>query len=390
MVFYVSSLDGKMDEVIRALQTYYARGHLAFEGLPGTGKTRFVEFLAEKLNKPLSILMASGDTLEADILGRRELRSKDGGSETVFEKSKHMKVIEEGGIFYIDEAIALRSEIWPTLFPWLDTRRRGVLPNGEEIGGTDYMIVISYNPTEIGRVGSQMPEPALDRFNTLRFSYHEPEVQLLISLVETGYLSQEKFEEMVMSISKVGGSTQYRGIYLGEKTFIPMIWDSGCWRDVNGRKIGEEPSFAYVSLREIPREAMDKLVEEFGLGEHSANLRKIVDLVDKLRQIYEQGTIQLQNVELADLISSYLHQKLAPGQIRCPTQRILHKAIDAYLETYRIFGEDDAVNESVERVADNLSANLKPSQSVEVRKIVDAVAYYVGLRKIPLEKLEGI
>lgn len=390
MVFYVSSLDGKMDEVIRALQTYYARGHLAFEGLPGTGKTRFVEFLAEKLNKPLSILMASGDTLEADILGRRELRSKDGGSETVFEKSKHMKVIEEGGIFYIDEAIALRSEIWPTLFPWLDTRRRGLLPNGEEVGGTDYMIIVSYNPTEIGRVGSQMPEPALDRFNTLRFKYHEAEVQLLISLVEIGKLSEEKFEEMVMSVSKIGGSVQYRGILLDEKGFIPMVWDSGCWRDVKERKVEEEPSFTYVAARDIPREYSDKLMEEVGLGEHISNMRKIVDFVDKLRQIYEHGTIQLQNVELADLISSFLHQKLAPGQIRCPTQRILHKAIDAYLETFKIFGEKDAVNESVERVADNLSANLKPSQASEVRKIVDAVAYYVGLRKIPLETLEGI
>ncbi|MEM2046629.1 MAG: AAA family ATPase [Candidatus Jordarchaeales archaeon] len=390
MVFYVSSLDGKMDEVIRALQTYYARGHLAFEGLPGTGKTRFVEFLAEKLNKPLSILMASGDTLEADILGRRELRSRDGGSETVFEKSKHMKVIEEGGIFYIDEAIALRSEIWPTLFPWLDTRRRGLLPNGEEVGGTDYMIVVSYNPTEIGRVGSQMPEPALDRFNTIRFKYHAAEVQLLISLVEIGKLSQEKFEEMVMGVSKSGGPVQYRGMLLEEDRFVPMIWDSGSWRDVKEKKIEEEPSFTYIAARDIPREYSDRLMEEVGLGEHILNMRKIVDFVDKLRQIYEYGTIQLQNVELADLISSFLHQKLAPGQIRCPTQRILHKAIDAYLETYRIFDEKDAVNESVERVADNLSANLKPSQAAEVRKIVDAVAYYVGLRKIPLETLEGI
>jgi len=338
----------------------------------------------------LSILMASGDTLEADILGRRELRSKDGGSETVFEKSKHMKVIEEGGIFYIDEAIALRSEIWPTLFPWLDTRRRGLLPNGEEVGGTDYMIVVSYNPTEIGRVGSQMPEPALDRFNTIRFKYHTAEVQLLISLVEIGKLSQEKFEEMVMNVSKIGGPVQYRGILMEKDVFIPLIWDSGSWRDMREKKMEEEPSFTYVATRDIPREYSDRLMEEAGLGEHIPNLRKIVDFVDKLRQIYEYGTIQLQNVELADLISSFLHQKLAPGQIRCPTQRILHKAVDAYLETYRIFGEKDAVNESVERVADNLSANLKPSQAVEVRKIIDAVAYYVGLRKIPIETLEEI
>ena len=114
------------------------------KGPTGCGKTRFIEYMGQKLNRKVYTVVCHDDLSAADLVGRH-LIDENG---TYWSDGPLTKAVREGGICYLDEIIEARKDTTVVLHSLADYRR--VLPidrTGEVIEAhPDFMLVVSYNP----------------------------------------------------------------------------------------------------------------------------------------------------------------------------------------------------------------------------------------------------
>lgn len=114
------------------------------KGPTGCGKTRFVEHMAWKLNRPLITIACHDDLAASDLIGRYLIRH-DG---TVWQDGPLTRAVREGAICYLDEVVEARPDTVVVLHSLADYRR--VLPidkTGESIeAASGFQLVVSYNP----------------------------------------------------------------------------------------------------------------------------------------------------------------------------------------------------------------------------------------------------
>ena len=72
---------------------------LLLKGPTGTGKSRFVEYMAHKLDKKLYTVACHEETSATDLIGRYIIK----GAETVWVDGPMTKAVKEGAILYLDE-----------------------------------------------------------------------------------------------------------------------------------------------------------------------------------------------------------------------------------------------------------------------------------------------
>ena len=114
------------------------------KGPTGCGKTRFVEHMAWRLERPLITVACHEDLSSTDLVGRFLLE----GEETVWHDGPLTSAVRNGAICYLDEIVEARKDTVVIIHPLTDHRRR--LPI--EKRGTfleapaDFMLVVSYNP----------------------------------------------------------------------------------------------------------------------------------------------------------------------------------------------------------------------------------------------------
>jgi len=117
---------------------------LLVKGPTGCGKTRFVEHMAARLNRPLITVACHDDLSAADLVGRFLI----GGGDTVWVDGPLTRAVREGAILYLDEVVEARKDTTVVLHPLSDHRR--VLPldrTGELLPASpEFMLVMSYNP----------------------------------------------------------------------------------------------------------------------------------------------------------------------------------------------------------------------------------------------------
>ncbi|WP_156499969.1 AAA family ATPase, partial [Oleiphilus sp. HI0061] len=89
------------------------------KGPTGCGKTRFVEHMAKKLDRPLYTIACHDDLSATDLVGRH-LIGKDG---TYWQDGPLTRAVREGGICYLDEVIEARKDTTVVLHPLSDHRR---------------------------------------------------------------------------------------------------------------------------------------------------------------------------------------------------------------------------------------------------------------------------
>jgi nitric oxide reductase NorQ protein len=182
---------------------------ILLKGPTGCGKTRFVRYMAEKLNRPLITVACQEDLAAADLTGRFLL---EGGS-TVWRDGPLTRAVREGAICYLDEVVEARADVMTLIHPLTDDRR--VLPLdrlGEEVQAPDsFLVVISYNPG-YQSVSKQLKESTRQRFVSLPFDYPNPEIEAEIVLRETGC-----DHDIAKQLVKLGiGSRNLRASGLGE------------------------------------------------------------------------------------------------------------------------------------------------------------------------------
>ena len=132
------------DEIEMYKAAYTNRMPVMLKGPTGCGKSRFVEYMAYTLGKPLITVACNEDMSASDLVGRF-LLDKEG---TIWKDGPLAMAARYGGICYLDEVVEARQDTTVVIHPLTDYRRTLPLDiKGELIEAhPDFQLVISYNP----------------------------------------------------------------------------------------------------------------------------------------------------------------------------------------------------------------------------------------------------
>jgi nitric oxide reductase NorQ protein len=178
--------------------------HLAvmLKGPTGCGKTRFIEYMAWRLNRRLITISCHDDLTASDLVGRFLIRH-DG---TAWQDGPLTRAVREGAICYLDEVVEARQDTVVVLHPLTDYRR--VLPidkTGETIPAADgFQLVVSYNPG-YQRMLKDMKPSTRQRFVALDFTFPPPGREAAIVEHEGGV-------ELTIARGLVGLGQRLRGL----------------------------------------------------------------------------------------------------------------------------------------------------------------------------------
>jgi nitric oxide reductase NorQ protein len=158
------------DEIKLFEAAFAARIPVMLKGPTGCGKTRFVEYMSYRLNRPLITVACHEDLFASDLLGRYLLK-KD---ETVWVDGSLTQAVRMGAICYLDEIVEARKDTTVVIHPLTDNRRTLSIDKKGEIvqAHPDFMMVISYNPG-YQSVLKDLKQSTRQRFISLEFDYPE-------------------------------------------------------------------------------------------------------------------------------------------------------------------------------------------------------------------------
>ena len=171
------------DEVSLYKAAYDARMPVMLKGPTGCGKSRFVEYMAWKLNRPLITVACNEDMTASDLVGRFLLDING----TRWQDGPLTLAARMGAICYLDEVVEARQDTTVVIHPLTDHRR--VLPlekKGELVNAhDDFQIVISYNPGYQSLM-KDLKQSTKQRFAALDFNYPDAETETEIVAHEGG------------------------------------------------------------------------------------------------------------------------------------------------------------------------------------------------------------
>lgn len=156
---------------------------LMLKGPTGCGKTRFVEFMAARLQRPLITVPCHDDTSAADLMGRWLVK----GGDTVWLDGPVTRAVREGAILYLDEIAEARPDVIVALHPLTDHRRHLFVDRcGEHLEAPPtFQLVVSFNPG-YQRGWKELKPSTRQRFVALTFDYPSAEVETTILTHEAG------------------------------------------------------------------------------------------------------------------------------------------------------------------------------------------------------------
>ena len=188
------------------------------KGPTGCGKTRFVEYMAWKLGRPLAVVKEKGkktqevdegeirvplvtiacheDLTASDLVGRYLLDAEG----TRWIDGPMTRAVKAGAILYLDEVVEARKDTTVLIHPLTDHRR--ILPvekTGQIIEADDrFMLCISYNPHYQSAL-KDLKHSTRQRFISVEFDYPPAEIEAEIVQRESGCTA-----EMALSLARLG------------------------------------------------------------------------------------------------------------------------------------------------------------------------------------------
>lgn len=171
------------EEVALFAAAYADRTPVMLKGPTGCGKTRFVEHMACRLEKPLITVARHEDMTAADLVGRHLLDAHG----TVWHDGPLTLAVRHGAILYLDEIVEARQDTTVVIHPLTDDRRVLPIEKRNELvhAHPDLQLVVSYNPGYQSAV-KDLKESTKQRFVALDFGYPPPEVEAEIVAHEAG------------------------------------------------------------------------------------------------------------------------------------------------------------------------------------------------------------
>lgn len=172
---------GKEKEVFR--HAWQSRLPLMVKGPTGCGKTRFIQHMAESLDRPLITVACNEDTSATDLLGRHLLL----GGETKWVDGPVTRAVREGALLYLDEIAEARADALVVIHSLSDHRRELYLDRtGEQLHADErFMLIVSYNPG-YQRSLRELKPSTRQRFIALSFGYPAEAQEIEIIATETG------------------------------------------------------------------------------------------------------------------------------------------------------------------------------------------------------------
>ncbi len=180
-------------EVDLYLAAYEARMPVMIKGPTGCGKSRFIEYMAWKLNKPLITIACNEDMTASDLVGRFLLDANG----TKWQDGPLTVAARIGAICYLDEIVEARQDTTVVIHPLTDHRRqlplekKGELVNAHE----DFQLVISYNPGYQSLM-KDLKQSTKQRFGGIDFDYPDTDTEAEIVAHESG-LNREDAARLV-------------------------------------------------------------------------------------------------------------------------------------------------------------------------------------------------
>ncbi len=171
------------DEVALFEAAYANRLPMMLKGPTGCGKTRFIEYMAWRLGKPLVTVACHEDLTASDLVGRYLLDERG----TRWHDGPLTMAVRHGAICYLDEIVEARQDTTVVIHPLTDARR--VLPlekKGEVVRAhPDFHLVISYNPG-YQNVLKDLKTSTKQRFGALDFGWPDEAIEQEIVCHESG------------------------------------------------------------------------------------------------------------------------------------------------------------------------------------------------------------
>ena len=162
---------------------YGAKLPAMLKGPTGCGKTRFVEYMAWRLGRPLVTVACHEDLSATDLVGRFLLE----GDETVWHDGPLTTAVRHGAICYLDEVVEARKDTVVIIHPLTDDRRRLPIEKRGTIieAPPEFMLVVSYNPG-YQSILKDLKQSTRQRFVSMEFDYPAPEQEAQIVSREGG------------------------------------------------------------------------------------------------------------------------------------------------------------------------------------------------------------
>lgn len=201
-------------------QAYLNKIPFLLKGPTGTGKSRFIEYMAHQMNSDLITVACHEETSSTDLIGRYIIK----GSETVWMDGPLTTAVKNGAILYLDEIAEARPDVIVAIHSLTDHRRELYIDKlGESIKAhQNFMLVASFNPGY--QKGFKELKPSTrQRFIAYAFEY-PPEV------IESEIVQQETLVDATIAKSLVKIASKVRNLTelgLTETVSTRLLVDAG-------------------------------------------------------------------------------------------------------------------------------------------------------------------
>ena len=201
------------DEVEIAMAAQEHKLPLLLKGPTGCGKTRFMQYLAWKLRRPLITVSCHDDLSTSDLIGRYLVK----GNEAIWADGPLTLAVKAGAICYLDEIVEARKDTTVVIHPLADDRRElpieklGVLYSAPD----EFMLAVSYNPGYQSVLKDLKPSTR-QRFVSLSFDYPHEDLETRIVAWEAGV--EEHFARNLVKLAHMTRGLKESGLPEGAST----------------------------------------------------------------------------------------------------------------------------------------------------------------------------
>lgn len=201
------------DEIEMYQAAYDVRMPVMLKGPTGCGKSRFVEYMAWKLQKPLITIACNEDMTASDLVGRFLLDING----TKWQDGPLTVAARVGAICYLDEVVEARQDTTVVIHPLTDHRRQLPLEKKGELVNAhkDFQIVISYNPGYQSLM-KDLKQSTKQRFGGMKFDYPDSEIEIEIVAHEGGVESE--LAEKLVQVAQRSRNLKGHGLDEGMST----------------------------------------------------------------------------------------------------------------------------------------------------------------------------
>lgn len=170
-------------EIALFTAAHASRLPVLLKGPTGSGKTRFIEHMAWRLQRPLITVSCHDDLTAADLVGRYLITN----NETVWVDGPLARAVRSGAICYLDEVVEARRDTTVVIHPLADDRRMLPMEKRSELlqAPPEFLLAMSYNPG-YQSVLKELKHSTRQRFVAIEFQYPQAALEEKIIRTETG------------------------------------------------------------------------------------------------------------------------------------------------------------------------------------------------------------